>query len=95
VSKFVFLAHGGMDHTPDFQEAHMKWWSSIQDCVVDPGNPLSNGQNVTVDGAVTEITAEMDPPLGYMIVEAASMDDALDLLTDSPMGMRVYEAIPM
>jgi len=71
----------------------MKWWSSIQDSVVDPGNPLSNGQNVTVDGAVTEITAEMDPPLGYMIVEAASMDDALDLLTDSPMGMRVYEAI--
>jgi len=95
VNKYVFLAHGEMDHTPEFQESHMKWWSSIQDNVVDPGNPLFNGRDVTLDGAVTEITAEMEPPLGYMIVKATSIDEAVDLLAECPMDMRVYEAMPM
>jgi hypothetical protein len=53
MKKFVFLAHGEMDRTPEFQQAHMKWWSSIQDHVVDSGNPLFNGRNVAKDGTVT------------------------------------------
>ena len=95
MKKFVFLAHGEMDRTPEFQEAHMKWWSSIQDNVVDSGNPLFNGRNVTKDGTVAEITAEMEPSLGYSIVQAASIEEAVELLTDSPMDMWVYEAMPM
>ena len=95
MKKFVFLAHGEMDHAPEFQEAHMKWWSSIQDNVVDSGNPLFNGRNVTKGGTVTEVTADMEPSLGYSIVQAASIDEAVELLKDSPMDMWVYEAMPM
>ena len=29
MKKFVFLAHGEMDRTPEFQQAHRAWWSSI------------------------------------------------------------------
>ena len=73
----------------------MKWWSSIRDNVVDSGNPLFNGRNVTKDGTVAELSADMEPSLGYSIVEAASIDEAVALLENCPMDMWVYEAMPM
>lgn len=73
----------------------MKWWSSIKDHVVDSGNPLFNGRNVTKDGTVSELTADMTPALGYSIVEAETIDAAVALAADSPMDMWVYEATPM
>jgi hypothetical protein len=93
--KFLLLAHGEMQRTPEFQEAHRKWWSSIQNQVVDSGNPLLNGRLVTKSGEASEITADMTPALGYSIVEAESIDEAVALLADSPMDMWVYEAMPM
>jgi hypothetical protein len=95
VKKFVFLAHGEMGQTPEFRQAHMHWWSSIQDHVVDSGNPLVDGRNVTADGVVSALTADMAPALGYSIVQARSMDEAVALLADCPMDMWVYEAMPM
>lgn len=95
MKKFLFLAHGEMDPTPEFRQAHMNWWSSIQDHVVDSGNPLINGRNVTRDGAQTELTADTAHALGYSIVQAESIDDAVTLLADCPMDMWVYEAMPM
>lgn len=95
MKKFVFLAHGEMDPTPEFQEAHRKWWSSIEDHVVDSGNPLFNGRNVAKDGTVSELTPEMTPCLGYSLVQAESIQQAVALLDDCPMDMWVYEAMPM
>jgi hypothetical protein len=95
MKKFLFLANGEMQRTPEFQEAHRKWWSSIQDHVVDSGNPLFNGRTVTKSGDVSEITSDMTPALGYSIIEAESIDEAVALLADSPMDMWVYEAMPM
>ncbi len=95
MKKFLFLAHGEMEGTPEFQEAHMKWWSSIQDHVVDSGNPLFNGRSVAKDGTVSELTDDTTTALGYSIVQAESIDAAVALLADSPMDMWVYEAMPM
>jgi hypothetical protein len=95
MKKFVFLAHGEMERTPEFQNAHRAWWSSIQDHVVDSGNPVFNGRNVTRDGTVSELTAEQSPALGYSIVQAESIDEAVALLGECPMDMWVYEAMPM
>lgn len=95
MKKFLFLAHGEMERTPEFQQAHRKWWSSIQDHVVDSGNPLFNGRNVTRDGTVAELPEDMTPALGYSIVQAKSIEEAVALLADSPMDMWVYEAVPM
>jgi hypothetical protein len=95
VKKFVFLAHGEMDRSPESQRAQRAWWSSIQDHVVDSGNPLFNGRNVTRHGNVSELGADQSPALGYSIVEAASIDEAIALLALCPMDMWVYEAMPM
>lgn len=95
MKKFLLLAHGEMQRTPEFQEAHRAWWSAIEPHVVDSGNPLFNGRVVTKGGQVAEITQDMAPALGYSIVEAESIDDAVALLDASPMDMWVYEAMPM
>jgi uncharacterized protein YciI len=93
MKKFVFLAHGDMDRTPDGQQAHMQWWASMKDHVIDSGNPLMNGRTVSRDGTVTEVAGE--PALGYSIIEAESLDAAIALLDTCPMDMWVYEAMPM
>ena len=56
---------------------------------------LVNGRHVAKDGQVTEIAERDEPALGYSIIEAESLDDALALLEGCPMDMRVYEAVPM
>ena len=95
MKKFVFLAHGEMERTPEFQNAHRAWWSSIKDHVVDSGNPLFNGRNVSRHRTVTELLGDQSPALGYSIVQAKSIDEAVALLADCPMDMWVYEAMPM
>ncbi len=95
MKKFIFLAHGEMEQTPESQRAHRAWWSSIQGHVVDSGNPLCNGRNVTRHRTVTELTADQSPALGYSIVQAESIEEAVALLADCPMDMWVYEAMPM
>jgi hypothetical protein len=95
MTKFVLLAHGELDQTPEFHQAHRAWWSSMEGHVVDSGNPLFNGRDVARDGAVTEMTPDRGPALGYTIIEAESMDAAVALLEGCPMDMWVYEAVPM
>jgi hypothetical protein len=56
---------------------------------------LFNGHNVTRQGIVSELTVDQSPALGYSIVEAESLDEAVALLAECPMDMWVYEAMPM
>jgi hypothetical protein len=95
VKKFVFLAHGAMERTPEFQQAHRAWWASISDHVVDSGNPLFNGRDVAKDGTVTDLSSDPGAALGYSILQADSLDGAIALLAGCPMDMWVYEAMPM
>jgi hypothetical protein len=95
MKKFLLLAHGEMGRTPEFQQAHRAWWSSIQDHVVDSGNPLLQGWNVSSDGTVSELSPDGSLALGYSIVQAGSIDEAVALLAECPMDMFVYEAMPM
>lgn len=94
MKKFVILAHGEMEQTPEFQQAHMAWWTAMEPHVVDSGNPLFNGKDVSRDGTVTEV-GRQDSALGYSIIQAESMEEAIALLELSPMDMWVYEAMPM
>jgi hypothetical protein len=50
---------------------------------------------VAKDGTVSELSADSEPSLGYSIVQAESIDEAVALLADCPMDMWVYEAMPM
>ena len=95
MKKFVLLAHGAMDRTPQFQRAHQAWWSGMQGHVIDSGNPLYNGRDVSKEGHVAVIDEPDGPALGYTIIEAESFEDVVVLLEPCPMDMWVYEAMPM
>ncbi|WES63978.1 hypothetical protein P0L94_16105 [Microbacter sp. GSS18] len=93
--KFILLAHGEMDSTPEGRQAHQAWWESMRGHVIDSGNPLINGRDVTRAGEVAALGPASDPALGYSLIEAESWDEAVALLAGCPMDMWVYEAVPM
>ena len=47
MKKFVFLAHGEMERAPEFQQGASGVVVIDESHVVDSGNPLFNGRNVT------------------------------------------------
>jgi len=97
MKKFVFLYYGAWPGEPtrEIMDAWTAWFASIGENLVDGGNPLGQGREVTA-GASTDLT-EASPITGYSIVSADSMDDAEKLLVGCPIidGVRIYEAMSM
>ena len=44
---------------------------------------------------MSDLSADRSAALGYSIVEAESIDEAVAMLAECPMDMWVYEAMPM
>lgn len=96
MKKFMFLYKGYMAPTPEIGQAWMDWFASVGDRMVDSGNPMSLGAEVTPD-TVTPIETGLDSFTGYSIVNADSMDEAVELAKTNPMitGVTVYELARM
>jgi hypothetical protein len=96
MKKFMFLYKGYMTPTPEIGQAWMDWFASVGDRMVDSGNPMSRGAEVTPD-EVTPIETGLDSLTGYSIVNAGSMDEAVELAKTNPMitGVVVYELTRM
>lgn len=77
-------------------DAWRKWFASIGNQVVDPGNPLGPGREVNEHG-VKELPLDMHAITGYTIINAESMAEAVKIAQGCPVvaSMRVYEAMPM
>lgn len=84
MSTFLFLYKGHVTPTPEIGRAWMQWFDSVGAQMVDSGNPLSGGAEVT-----TEATVDLEPGpdslTGYSIIEAADRDAALALARTNPM----------
>ena len=96
MKKFVFLYQGHSDPTQDVMDAWMGWFASIEDSIVDSGNPLGPGREVTPT-QTTELPTGLDATTGYSIVNADGMVDAEKLLVGCPIisRVRIYEAMAM
>ena len=85
--KYVMVYLGG--NHPSSQEEGQKhfakykeWLGSLGDAVVSPANPLKDTSTVSPDGSVASgSTTSMS---GYTIVEADSMEAALDMAKSCP-----------
>ena len=105
MSKFVFLyTGGGMPESEEEQAAVMAawgvWYTGMGEAVVDPGNPLGPVVKNIVPGGVVSDGAIGIQPSGYSIVNAASMDAAVELAKGCPIldgngQVSVYEAFDM
>lgn len=68
----------GKQHFAKYQE----WLTSLGDSAVSPMNPLKNTSTVNPDGTVT--TGNKTTMSGYTIVEAQSMEAALEMAKACP-----------
>jgi hypothetical protein len=96
MKKFVMLSYGSVEATPEGMAAWRAWFASIGDRIVDSGNPLAGGLEVTRGGS-RPLSSDDHPATGYWIVSAESLEDAGRLLDGCPIveSVRVYEALPM
>ena len=82
----MFYLGGNPPSSPEEGQQHMakymEWLGSLGDAAVSPANPLKNTTTVNPDGSVSEGgTTTMS---GYTIVQADSMDAALEMAKACP-----------
>ena len=96
MKKFLFLYKGYITPTPEIGKAWMDWFASVGDAMVDSGNPMSGGVEVTPD-EVNTIQTGVDSFTGYSIINADTMDDAIVLAKANPMitSVVVYDLARM
>jgi DNA-binding transcriptional ArsR family regulator len=96
MKKFVLLSLGFETPTQEIQMAWGKWFQSIAEKIVDSGNPLGAGREITRDGT-KELPLGRDSITGYLIINAENIDEAEKVAQTCPIitGMRVYEAMSM
>jgi hypothetical protein len=85
---FIFAYHGGTTpQKPEEIEQVMaqwtKWFETLGDAVVDPGNPV--GMSKTVSKHSVEDHGGSNPLSGYTIVSARELDDAVEMAKGCPM----------
>ncbi|UCG22955.1 MAG: hypothetical protein JSW55_12340 [Chloroflexota bacterium] len=105
MAKFVLVFTGG--GMPESEEEQAKvlaawgaWYEGLGEAVVDPGNPFSQTvQNIVPGGSVSQ-GAIGTTASGYTILQADSMESAIDMAKKCPMldgngQISVYEALDM
>ena len=86
MANFLLTFHGGS--MPETQEEGAKvmqawtdWFGTLGDKLVDGGNPVSNTKTIAPGGSVSETT---NPPSGYSVIKADSLDEAVELSKGCP-----------
>ena len=84
---YIFAYHGGkMPESPEEVEKLMAkwkaWMGGLGDALVNPGNPVGMSKTVSADGVTDD--GGSNPLSGFSIVEADSMDGALEMAKGSP-----------
>lgn len=69
MKNFLIVSYRFKPPTPEIMEVWGKWWSEIQDSIVDSGAPLGEGRQITHDG-VNTLAPQSGAASGYMIVKA-------------------------
>jgi len=88
MTKFAFVYHGGS--APESAEegakvmaAWQNWMGSLGDSLIDGGNPIGATKTLAVGGVVND-GGGANPVTGYSLVEAASMDAAIEIAKGCP-----------
>jgi hypothetical protein len=103
MTNYVFAFHGGnMPETQEERDAVMAkwgtWMGGMGDALVNPGAPV--GMSTTVHADRVENNGGANPLSGYTVVEAASMDAAVEMAKECPIlehggSVEIAEAMSM
>ena len=91
MKKFVFLTYGFETPTPEIMKAWKNWFESINDRVVELGH-FPRGREISRNG-VADLPLGPASITGFVIVEAASFEDAQRMAESNPFiaSIRIYE----
>jgi len=91
MSKYMMLHVGFEKPTPEIMEAWGKWFESVADRSVEHGG-FMGGREITRDGT-NELPWGADSITGYSIINAESMDEAVQIASGNPFisSIRIYE----
>lgn len=87
MAQYIIVYFGGEPpSSPEEGQAHMEkykaWMAGLGDAIVSPANPCRNTSTVAPDGSVSGGSAS--GMSGYTLIEAESMDAALDMAKSCP-----------
>lgn len=87
MSKFVMVYLGGKPPASEAEDQkhfaeYMEWIKSMGEKAVSPMNPFKNTQSVSPEGVVS--SGSNSKMSGYTIIQANSMDEALELAKSCP-----------
>ncbi len=99
MKNYLYIYHSDATTPPTAESmtAWTSWFETLGASVVDSGNPIvrgAGGRAVFKDGASK---LDEDTTIGYSVVKAENIDDALKLAADCPLSnapgceVRVYE----
>lgn len=93
MKKFIFLYKGFVTPTAEIGQAWMKWFEEVGDKMVDSGNPMAAGTEITKNGEINELEFGLEAFTGYSIISAESKEEAIKLAKTNPMitSVVVYE----
>lgn len=91
MKKFVFLTIGFQKPTPEIMKAWGRWFDEIKDNVAEKGH-FPRGREISKAG-VRDLPMGPDAITGYVIVKAASFEDAEKMAAGNPYisSIRIYE----
>jgi hypothetical protein len=86
--RYLLAYHGGhVDETPagikTVMEAFGTWFAELGPALADPGNPVGRTCTVDHNGNVSD-GGGANPVSGYSIIEAASIEEAIDMVKRGP-----------
>jgi hypothetical protein len=91
MKQFLLITIGFTQPTPEIMEEWMQWFQSIEDKMIDQVG-LMDGIEVTKDGT-KPLPMDQDAITGYLVINAESMDEAVEIAKRCPMitSTKVYE----
>jgi hypothetical protein len=81
MKKFILFYQGPPTPPDASHEKWPDWFSKIGDQLVDRGSPMQNGLVLYKDGSTSDSATNFN---GYSIIQAETIDDALNLAKDHP-----------
>lgn len=101
MKNFVYLYHSTQTTPPTKEglEAFTNWYASLGDKVVDGGNPIKRDSQAVIANGKSQ--PGDDTIIGYAIVKAESLEEAVEMAMGNPLAhaegasIHVYETAEM
>lgn len=82
MQKFILFYKGPPTPADASHEKWPDWFRKVGHQLVDRGSPMKNGRVLHKDGSTSDSATSFN---GYSILQAATLDEALNLLKDHPL----------